>query len=370
MGGAGGAGGTGMGGTGMGGEGGAGGAGGTGMGGAGGAMMCVPNTTQPCYDGPAATEGVASCKGGIQTCLPDRNEWGPCIGQVLPQAEACATQDDDDCNGSSDCSGTGIWSKGFYEPGTNSIGEHIAADTLGGVVVAGRFVGTLDFGVTTFTSQGPDDVYAAKLDANGAVLWAKKMGGWDYATTNGVAIDSAGRAVIVGYYDGKADFGGGTLHSAGAMDVFVVALEQDGTHLWSKRFGDAVDQRAEAVAVGPNGEIIVAGRFQGTINFGGGALTSSGDGDVYVAKLDPAGGHIWSKRFGSPVGFEQAYGVAVDSAGNIFVTGQFDGTLNFGGGPLTANGALRDVYLVKLDPDGNHLWSKRFGGTKTDRGRS
>jgi hypothetical protein len=96
------------------------------------------------------------------------------------------------------------------------------------------------------------------------------------------------------------------------------------------------------------GNVLVAGRFEGTIDFGGGPLASLGVGDVFVAKLDTDGGHLWSKRFGN-ASDEAAAGVATDSAGNVLVAGHFDGAIDFGGGPLN-NAGGGDVFVVKLAP--------------------
>ncbi len=111
--------------------------------------------------------------------------------------------------------------------------------------------------------------------------------------------------------------------------------------------GDAAEQSGVSVAAA-GGFTLVAGDFEGTLDAGGGPLASAGARDVFVAKLDLAGEHVWSKRFGD--GASQTLGsVAVDRDGNVVLTGAFAGTLDLGAGPLTSVDAL-DIFVAKLAP--------------------
>ncbi|MBI4702640.1 MAG: hypothetical protein HY744_16080, partial [Deltaproteobacteria bacterium] len=121
-----------------------------------------------------------------------------------------------------------------------------------------------------------------------------------------------------------------------------------GGHLWSKRFGDESYQYGWAVAVDGAGNVFLASGFDGTVDFGGGPLVSAGNWDVFVAKLDQDGKHLWSKHFGDAES-QWAYGVAVDTAGSVLVTGEFYGTVDFGGGPLASAGN-DDIFVAKLEP--------------------
>jgi hypothetical protein len=105
--------------------------------------------------------------------------------------------------------------------------------------------------------------------------------------------------------------------------------------------------------------VAVSGRFQGSINFGGANLTSAGGEDGYLAKLSGAsGGHVWSKRFGGTTN-DTAAGVDTDGSGNVVVTGHYNGSVDFGGGPLVSNSF--DVFVAKYSPGGGHMWSRRYG---------
>jgi hypothetical protein len=319
---------------------------------------CVPMTTAVCYSGPAETEGTAACKAGLHDCNELGTGYGSCIGEVLPKAEICASSEDENCNGETACTGTHLWSKRFGELGSQQ-GTSIAIDSAGNVLVTGSFEGTVDFGGGALTSAGLDDLFVAKLDRAGAHLWSKRFG--DAGNQDGCSIttDSAGNVLLTGSFEGTVDFGGGALTSAGLDDLFVAKLDPDGSHLWSKRFGDTDYQYGESITTDSAGNVLLTGSFEGTVDFGGGALTNAGSDDLFVAKLDPTGAHLWSKRFGD-AGILQEPTITTDSAGNVLHTGQFVGTIDFGGGALTSAG-LNDIFIAKLDSDGAHLWSKRFG---------
>jgi hypothetical protein len=176
---------------------------------------------------------------------------------------------------------------------------------------------------------------------------------------------------IAGYFMDTVDFGGGPLASAGSYDAFVLKLSGvDGSHLWSSRFGGTSNDLVRAISVDASGDATVIGSFHLSADFGGGPLTSAGRSDVFVVKLSGVdGSHLWSERFGGP-SFDDGWGVAVDTSGNATITGEFQGTVNFGGASLVSAGG-QDAFVVKLSGlDGSHLWSERFGGSSTDSGRS
>jgi hypothetical protein len=126
-------------------------------------------------------------------------------------------------------------------------------------------------------------------------------------------------------------------------------LDASGQHLWSKRFGDATLQAGVSAALDGIGNALVTGYFNGAVDFGGGPLASAGGGDFFVAKLDPAGQPLWSKRYGD-ASYQYWIGrVAADSFGNVLLTGSFEGSVDFGGLPLQNAGGC-DLFVVKLTP--------------------
>jgi len=212
---------------------------------------------------------------------------------------------------------------------------------------------------------------------NGAHMFSKAFGSVPdvavYGTPEGeggfgVAVDKSGNVLVTGFFDGSIDFGGGPLTSPNGRAIFVAKFSGvNGSHVWSKGYGASTGGgEPNAIAVDASGNVIVAGRFTGTLDFGGGALTSSAAIDIFVAKLSGVdGSHLWSKVFlGSNT--LDAPGVAVDAAGNVLVSGGFHGTTDLGGGPLIGGGSVA-IFVGKLSgADGSHLWSKAFGGMYND----
>jgi hypothetical protein len=248
-------------------------------------------------------------------------------------------------------------------------GYGVAVDGSGNVFATGVFYGTANFGTASLTSvNGTADAWLVKYSATGTPLWAKQIGGTGTDFGYGVAVDGSGNAILVGRMSGTVNLGGGSLTSAGGYDVFLAKYAAaDGQYLWGKRFGGTGDDYGDAVAVDANADVYVTGNFPGTVNFGGGAVTSFGSTDGFVAKYAGTDGHyVWAKPFGG-TGGDAGSGVGVDGQGNVTVTGYFSGVVNFGTGAVTSAGAT-DGFAVKYTSAGTPLWTKRFGGTATDFG--
>jgi hypothetical protein len=287
--------------------------------------------------------------------------------------------------------GTFLWAKAFANPQSGGPSFGIAGNAAGALSMFGNFSGTIDLGggvqlTNQATGNMPSDLFAVGLDPSGNVTWSRTFHSSTSDTAFGSsAMDAAGNTYITGAFGGVLDLGNGvTLTSAGFEDAFVAELDPTGKALWGKAFGDASnDQYATSIAVDAHGDIVVAGNFFGSISLGGQTFTAGGTGldrDVFLAKLDASGHHLWSKHF---TGFAPAtggfsygntYHVAVDPTGNVILSGGFEGTVDFGGGPLSSAGgtmgfgASTDVYVAKFDPTGAPLWSKRFGDTQEQTG--
>lgn len=258
------------------------------------------------------------------------------------------------------------WS-GHYGDTNPQTAAGVATDAAGNVYVAGTFYGTIDLGNGMLVSAGMSDIFLAKFDPLGSCVWSKRFGDTDVQSPQAIAVDAGGNIYLCGAFASKVDFGGGSLTSAGNYDVFLAKFDTDGVHQWSMRFGDTDEQESSSVAVDGSGNVFLAGHFLGSINLGGGAFASMGGYDAYLAKFDGTGTYLWSKHFGD-TGDQTAGGVATDPSGNVVMTGTYSGTVDFGGGPLAASGD--DVFLVKLDPSGTHVWSHRYGDSSGQSGTS
>jgi|WetSurMetagenome_2_1015567.scaffolds.fasta_scaffold149668_1 hypothetical protein len=252
--------------------------------------------------------------------------------------------------------GAHLWSKKFGNTGNTQAGAGVTADAWGNVFLAGSFEGTINLGGSTLTSAGDADAFVAKFTPGGVHRWSKRFGSTNNQYPSDIAADASGSIFVVGRFVDGIDFGGGTLASG---PLFIAKLDSTSAHVWSDGYGGSGDSQMSEVAVDASGNAFVTGYFSGTTDFGGGTLTSAGDGDIFTAKFGPGGAHVWSKRYGDAAQ-QNGTAIAVDVSGNTFVMGYFYGTVDFGGGALTDAGA-GDVFIAKLGPGGDHLWSKRFG---------
>lgn len=316
--------------------------------------VCKPGSTAPCYGGPPATLGIGACHGGEASCNAQGTGVGPCVGDVTPTPENCLVPGDEDCDGASTCSGPVLFSLPLRAT-MFARAKRVVADAKGGAVVTGTFGGTLDLG------SGPiaGGMFLARFSAAGELVWVK---GFSAAEPAGVAVDSSDSVILVGTFLQSIDLGGGPLASAGWEDVFVARFDAAGAPLWSRAFGGTSADEATAVGVDAIGDVVIGGRFTSIgIDFGSGALFHKGGGDMFVAKLDPAGGHLWSESFGY-TGNDAVLGLGIAPDGGIVLTGAYSGTVDFGAGPITSAGPS-SVVAVRLDATGACVWSEGFGGT-------
>jgi len=244
----------------------------------------------------------------------------------------------------------------------------VAVDDSGNIYVAGFFESsTLSFGSTTLTNVGNNDIFLAKYAPNGNVLWAKRAGGTNWDEASSVAVDDSGNIYVAGYfYSPIITFGSITLMSAGNVDIFLAKYDANGNVLWAKRAGGMSEDGAYSVAVDASGNIYMAGWFESlTITFGSTTLTNAGWENIFLAKYDANGNVLWAKRAGG-TNHDWAASVAVDTSGNIYVAGSFNSsTITFGSDTLTNAGGY-DIFLAKYAPNGNVLWAKSAGGTSYD----
>ena len=234
-------------------------------------------------------------------------------------------------------------------------------------------VGTYTASLTVTDNNGSwstaDTSVVTVASSGGSSTWARSIGGTSSDSACGVAADAAGNVFAGGTLRGSMTVGGTTLTSAGLGDWFLIKYSPTGAVLWAKRFGGTGDDALEGLAADADGNVIATGRFAGTVNFGGTPLVANGASDMVLAKYDGANGaHKWSKGFGGALD-DLGTAVAVDTAKNIYLTGYFRGTVNFGGLPITVPfDTDLDAFVAKFDTNGAPGWSKHFWNSGNDRG--
>lgn len=248
-----------------------------------------------------------------------------------------------------DASGHLTWCRAFGDAADQE-GVSVATHPSG-VIVAGWFAGAIDLGSGPIMAAGATDAFVAAFDSTGAPLWSRALAAESYARATSVAVTAAGEVIVAGFFHGALDLGGQVLHTDDAHEAaFVAKLDASGTPLWSARYGDTADQRALSVAADAGGNVLVAGAFTGSLTFSPGAapLISAGGRDGFVAKLDPSGAGVWAQSFGD--GADQvSAGVCADGLGAVWATGALAGSADFGGGARSSAGAS-DVFVAKFSP--------------------
>jgi hypothetical protein len=315
-----------------------------------------------------------------------------------------------------DASGNFVWARTFvcsYSPfpgsGGDNQGVSIATDPSGNVYVSGFFCWTLDFdpgpGTYTLATGGDFDYFIAKLDGNGNFVWADRFdipGTYLFTGAPVIAVDASGNLYGTGLFSGTMDFDPGpgvyNLTPAGNVGTFLVKLSTSGAFVWAQQYsaawpagiGKGIDVDAqgniytaagarvsklsnngtiiwsrdlfgEEVKADASGNVYLAGLLSGTMDLDPGpgtyTLTSNGNMDVQVVKLDANGNFLWGKGFGG-ADRDRCLDIALDNTSSVYLTGDFMNTVDFDPGPDTCNSTAfgMDAYIVRLDANGN------FGG--------
>jgi len=239
---------------------------------------------------------------------------------------------------------------------SGDMGYSITTDIFGNNISVGSFNDTANLGNTSLTSNGGADVYVTKLDTNGNWLWANQAGGSGPDKATGVSTDANANIYIAGEFSGVATFGNTQLNNFGftEADIFVAKLDANGNWLWAVSAGGIHNDICEDIVTDSFGNSYIVGGLYGAVTFGSITLISQGLRDIFVAKIDPDGNWLWAKRAGG-LNHDQGYGITADGNGNCYISGNIIGTANFGDIVVNSN-SISDVYVAKIDPQGNFLW--------------
>lgn len=251
------------------------------------------------------------------------------------------------------------WLRAFHGEGLRTV-KALAVDDTGAVLVAGLFTGTADFGSGDVTSGGTSGFIVKLGAADGGYLWSKTFG--TTLQDLACAVDPAGDVLLAGSFSGDVDLGTGVLTGNSGDVLIAKLQGKDGSALWSEKFGDDGTQRATEVVVNSEGEVVVLGAFTGTIDFGLGQLSSPGPFTTFAARVSGEDGSpVWSKAFGDSTS-HPAHRAAVNAAGEMWIVEPFSGTADFGSGPMESNAFAVDLAVGKIRmEDGAPLWSRSFG---------
>lgn len=248
-------------------------------------------------------------------------------------------------------------------------GNAIAVNPTGRCCVTGLFRESSFFGPFGLSADSVD-VFVVQYDSDGNVLWARSAGGPLVDQAYGIAIDAAGSCYVTGQFERTATFGPFTLTAAtqqafGYREAFVAKYDSSGNVEWATSAGGTGQDAGFAIAVDDNGNTYVTGGFQGPAQFGAFNLAGIGFEDLFVAKLDPDGQFLWASRGGGPFN-DRGLAIALSATGELLVGGSFHDTASFGSTALTSDGIYEDALVARLDSSGNFAWARRAGGAFTD----
>ncbi len=296
-----------------------------------------------------------------------------------------------------------VWAK--YAGGvafqSDASSKSVALDKDSNVYVAGSFKGTVDLdpsenGISNIESAGFGDLFIAKYTKDGVFVWGKRIGGEQKDEANDIHLDASGNVYVTGYFEDTVDFDPGVRVANLYSDynqiyiyrsAFVLKLDADGNHVWAHKIGHERTANSGAtttvygysIATDSKNNVLVAGNFNGDVDFDPSDETrrivsntsSSAVLNGFVAKYDASGGFVWAKSLGSSNGATVS-GLAVNSLGEIIVTGNFRDSTDFdpdsnATSKLTSTSQFSyDVYVWSLSANGIYRWAKGFGGTEDD----
>jgi hypothetical protein len=279
-----------------------------------------------------------------------------------------------------DSNGNFMWAK-TWGGGKDDGAYNVAVDGSGNVLVTGTFLDDVDFdpgsGVDIHVSNGSEEAFLNKFDSNGNFVWAKTWGGESQDYSLGVAMDESGNGYATGCFFEEVDFDPGSgvdNHiSNGSTDAFLSKFDSEGNFVWAKTWGGKDDDMPQEVAVDMLDNLFVTGFFfEGEVDFDPGSGVdihiSNGWSDAFISKFDSNGNFLWAKTWGG-VDDDYAYGVDVDSADNVLVTGYFYSAFDFDPGSgvdYHASVGVYDAFLSKFDSTGNFAWARTWGGESVD----
>jgi hypothetical protein len=257
-------------------------------------------------------------------------------------------------------------------------------DYEGNLLITGHFNGTVDFdpGIESHTLTADDyyhSTYLLKLDAEGEFVWVKDLGELQLYQ---IETDSLGNVFMSGIFSNAINFTIGSDESSiisnGGSDVIMLKIDSDGEIVWAESIGGSFHDNSYALTIDSYGNVLVSGYFGSTVDFDPGVgeynLTATNYSDIFVLKLNGQGEFIWARTMGCAyIGLEMGLSISTDLNNNVYTTGCFSGPVDFDPGLdssyVTSNG-VEDVFIQKLDSEGNFVWIKRIGGAGYDRGLS
>ncbi len=249
---------------------------------------------------------------------------------------------------------------GFFD----DIASGLYTDRSGNCFVTGSFQGLANFQSNNLLSNGGEDIFISKYDNGGVIRWIRQAGGPSPDLGTAICTDITEHTYVTGTFQNTAVFGTNNLTSAGNNDIFVAKYDRYGTLVWAQASGGTGDDKPNALKSDYTGNICLTGYFTGTATFGGSPLTSAGGKDIFLTKLNDAGTSLFASGAGGS-GDDVAYDLALNDVDNWWISGSFSGSAAFGTHSLQSAGGT-DIFMARADATGVFRIAARTGGTGDD----
>lgn len=238
----------------------------------------------------------------------------------------------------------------------------VAVDQAGNVWQAGETTEDGVFGGLRRTGLGSTDFFLAKTAPDGRFLWVRSLGGSLIDRGYGVAVDAAGNAYVTGHYQSQdARANGELLPNAGDYDIFTAKYDADGRLLWLRTAGGKGYDYGHGIALDSRGDVVITGAVAGEARFGESAANAGSSARaIFCAKYSAAGELRWVKTTSGNFS-GSGHGIGVDGRDNLYIGGSGGGTGAWGGLPIAVSGGQAGVVL-KLDREGAPVWAATVAG--------
>lgn len=265
--------------------------------------------------------------------------------------------------------GTLIWVKKFGGSGSDRAFA-IAIDSQNNILISGQYNGTVQFGSTTLTSvSNSRDIFLAKLNPSGDVIWAKSEGGAGVENVYDIAVDAQNNIVMTGQFSGNSTLCNQSFVSqtnptlnAASFDLFVSKFTESGSPIWVKTGTAKYEDRGLSIATDANNNIFLTGQFSDTLAFAGQTYPNNGYNIGFISKLSSTGAVSWFHTLRG--GMVVPYSIRVSALNEIFVGGDFRGTLIYTDAQTATsitNPYLNRIFALKINTDGDYIWSADLG---------
>ncbi|MCB9252883.1 MAG: SBBP repeat-containing protein [Flavobacteriales bacterium] len=264
----------------------------------------------------------------------------------------------------------------------NDLSIDLVLDPSGNVYVTGAISDSVDFSTGTgnvwVNTKGKMDVFISKYDSLGNLIWAGSEGSIEDDLANGIAYNNNGSILITGYISDTVTIKQGSFNTRfnifGGKDIFIGQISLNGAYEWFAQLGGKEDDESFDIVADRSGNVYTTGSFRGSADFAPGSatslLSSFGDADIFVSKLDGKGNFSWVRQLGGR-NFDEGRAIDLDGSTNVYTTGYFYGVADFDPSKPTVNlssNGNADVFFSKLNSAGNYVWAKSIGGTEDDFG--